>query len=65
MVTTTRQAPPADAHIAPVAGEIAAQLGETKIEARQQIVRARRVMGEERTRARSSPRPSTSRPRAG
>ncbi len=51
MVTTNVHKPTPDARLAPVAGEIAAQLGETELEARRQIVRALRVIGEERTRA--------------
>ena len=57
MVMTTQDKPappvPASPHTPPASpiAEIAAQLGETEIEARRQIVRALRVIGEERTRA--------------
>ncbi len=47
MVMTTQDRATIDG----IAGEIAAQLGETEIEARRQIVRALRVIGEERSRA--------------
>jgi len=55
MVTTTSHRDTTDVSAAPAAiaaaGEIAAQLGETEIEVRRQIMRALRVIGEERTRA--------------
>ncbi len=55
MVMTTPHRATPDMSAAPVAieaaGEIAAQLGETEIEARRQIVRALRIIGEERIRA--------------
>jgi len=55
VMTPTQDKPPTNANVPPIAieaaGELAAQLGETEIEARRQIVRALRVIGEERTRA--------------
>jgi len=47
MVTTTQDRAPIDV----IAGEIAAQLGETEIDVRRQIARAVRILGEERVRA--------------
>lgn len=51
MVTTTQDRATPDVGAAPVAVEIARQLGENEIDARRQITRALRVIGEERTRA--------------
>jgi len=52
MVTTTQNRPPTpDADALAAIAEIAAQLGEKDVEARRQIGRAVRVIGEERTRA--------------
>jgi len=52
MVMTTPHRPPTeDARVPPIAVEIAGQLGENESDARRQITRALRVIGEERTRA--------------
>jgi len=51
MVTTTQDKPPTNANVPPSAVAIARQLGENDGDARRQITRALRVIGEERTRA--------------
>jgi len=51
MVMTTPHRPPTDVRVPAIAVEIAGQLGENEIDARRQITRALRVIGEERTRA--------------